>query len=54
MKRSQINVRLPERAVEQLRWLTETTGMTKAQIILLAIDRLATSEKRRIQKGRSA
>lgn len=39
-----MNARLPERTHEQIDWLVERSGMTKSQVLVLAIDRLWSDE----------
>jgi len=41
MNREQFNVRLPGMTIEQIDLIAETHGLTKTQIVILAIDRLA-------------
>jgi len=36
----QFNVRLPEYTLEQINAISETRGLTKTQVIILAVDRL--------------
>lgn len=40
MNREQLNVRVPAFTLEQIDLLIETYGLTKTQVVLLAIDRL--------------
>lgn len=40
MTRHQVNVRLPAYSVEQIDAICEAYGLTKTQVIILAVDRL--------------
>jgi len=44
--KQQVNARLPAVTIEQLNTLIKKTGMTKTQVIILAIDRLASTPKK--------
>lgn len=39
MSRQQFNIRLPEYTIDQIERLSEALGLTKTQLIILAIDR---------------
>ena len=40
MSRQQVNVRLPSISIGQIESIAETHGLTKTQVLILAIDRL--------------
>lgn len=45
MSTKQVNVRLPAHTIKQLESLAKRFGMTKTQVLILAIDRLAAKER---------
>lgn len=49
MPRKQLNIRLPDNSLRQLADLQAKLGMTQVQVIMLALDRLATQTKK--EKG---
>lgn len=42
----QFNTRLPEATVQQIEQIAQQTGMTKTQVLILAIDRMAKEQKK--------
>lgn len=45
MPKKQLNIRLPDNSSKQLTELQVKLGMTQVQVIMLALERLATQEK---------
>jgi hypothetical protein len=52
MPHKQLNIRLPDNSLRQLLDLQSKLGMTQVQVIMLALDRLATQENNEQAKAR--
>lgn len=51
MAKKQLNIRLPDNSMKQLTKLQSKLGMTQVQVIMLALDRLATQEEGKQSDG---
>lgn len=51
MPTKQFNTRLPESTLEQIEQIAKRTGMTKTQVLILAIDRMAKEQEKSTTKS---